>query len=378
LSCRTCRGAGSCAPQQTVDDIVGAKAWDERVARMRLIPGRHGTDEHAMIYADVAKQLYVPHLAPDYAYVHSAEFYDLPHFQDAYDKAAAGIADFTDVSVSQLTAVIQAEPTALLPLRVITGLTRTEFASSTKLVADPLGLDALSPGKVDSMERSGTATSTNQARVAAETLDQIMRGTLFGDPPGNLRSKQDKPDTADGWPTVRAYATAGVPYSVFLHQRHYGGAYRQLLDATSELRGNLIEDAVEALFAAHGVPFIRTGSHNQAMIAAKFEVHVQPAPDFVVHDSAGSLRAMLECKGANDGGTARDKALRFERLREESRRLNGVPLIAVLGGLGWTRVNDTLGPVVRDCEGRVFSVGNLPEMLTVSPFPALINQQPET
>jgi hypothetical protein len=83
---------------------------------------------------------------------------------------------------------------------------------------------------------------------------------------------------------------------------------------------------------------------------------------------------MLECKLTNDGDTARDKALRFERLRDEVIRLGGVPLIAVLGGLGWTRVNDTLGPVVRDCDGRVFSVSNLPEMLTVSPFPMLLAQ----
>jgi len=86
-----------------------------------------------------------------------------------------------------------------------------------------------------------------------------------------------------------------------------------------------------------------------------------------------NLRAMLECKLTNDGGTARDKTLRFERLRDESVRLGGVPLIAVLGGLGWTRVNDTLGPVVRDCDGRVFSVSNLPDMLTVFPFPTLLS-----
>ena len=82
---------------------------------------------------------------------------------------------------------------------------------------------------------------------------------------------------------------------------------------------------------------------------------------------------MLECKLTNDGGTARDKALRYGRLREESVRLGGIPLLAVLGGLGWTRVNDTLGPVVRDCDGRVFSVSNLPEMLT-DIRPALISR----
>jgi len=324
------------------------------------------------IYAQVAKQLYVPHLGPDFAYVHSAEFYGLAHFHAAYEKVAIATSNFTEVSVRNLAACIQAEPTTLLPLRVITGLTRNEFAASTALVAEPLGLKPLSQGKVDSMERSGSHTTIDQAEVAAETIDKIMRGGLFGEPPGNLKSKQDKPDTLKGWATVQAYAAGRVPYDVFLHQRHYGGAFRQVLDATSELRGNLIEDAVEALFTANGIPFIRTGSHNQSEIVDRFEVTVQPAPDFVVYSQPQTLRAMLECKGANDGGTARDKALRFERLHAESVRLGGIPLVAVLGGLGWTRVNDTLGPVIRDCDGRVFSVANLADMLTVSPFPQLM------
>jgi hypothetical protein len=81
---------------------------------------------------------------------------------------------------------------------------------------------------------------------------------------------------------------------------------------------------------------------------------------------------MLECKATNNGGTARDKALRFARLREESVRLGGVPLFAVLGGMGWARVNDTLGPVVRDTDGRVFTLATLDELLTVAPFPALV------
>ena len=81
---------------------------------------------------------------------------------------------------------------------------------------------------------------------------------------------------------------------------------------------------------------------------------------------------MLECKATSDGGTARDKALRFERLRDESVRLGGIPLLAVLGGIGWARVNDTLGPVVRDTDGRVLTLATLPEMLDVAPFPSLL------
>ena len=38
------------------------------------------------------------------------------------------------------------------------------------------------------MERSGTPASAEQARVASETIERIMRGTLFGRPPtGNLK-----------------------------------------------------------------------------------------------------------------------------------------------------------------------------------------------
>ena len=57
------------------------------------------------------------------------------------------------------------------------------------------------------------------------------------------------------------------------------------------------------------------------------------------------------------------KARGFARLREESTRLNGVPLMPVLGGIGWAWINDALGPVVRDCEGRVFTLVTLNHML---------------
>jgi hypothetical protein len=39
--------------------------------------------------------------------------------------------------------------------------------------------------------------------------------------------------------------------------------------------------------------------------------------------------------------------------------------------MGWARVNDTLGPVIRDTDGRVFTLATLPQMLGVAPFPSL-------
>jgi len=359
------------AVSQTIEAITGAPDWDSRIARIRQIPQKHGTDEHASLYAAVAKRFYVPNLAPDFAYVHWRSDYELADFMGAYDLAARGTEGFTRVSPEDLERVILGQPATLRIFRLLLGFTTQELAACTQLFGEEEDVPVLTNGKVKSME-SGVQASMESAQTAALTVHSIMTGQLFEEPTGSPRRKLDKPDTVDGWSSVQACARDGVPFGMFLHQRHYGGAFRQLLDATSTQRGNLIEDAVEELFEAHGIRYVRTGAHNQAEIEERFEVSVHPAPDFVVYDHSDVLRAMLECKGANDGGTARDKALRFATLRQESLRLNGTPLFAVLGGLGWTRVNDTLGPVVRDCDGRAFALANLDEMLTAQPFPQLV------
>lgn len=221
----------------------------------------------------------------------------------------------------------------------------------------------------------GNACKEAVALSCATVVDQTMRGLLFGKPSRDVRAKIEKPDTAHGWETVASYADEGVPLAVFLHQRHYGGAFRQLLDSTSTMRGDILEEAVEELFRERGVPFVRTGSHNQEEIARRFHVTVRPAPDFVVYQGEDVVKAMLECKAANDGGTARDKADRFSTLRGEAIRLGGVPVFAVLAGLGWRRTRDALGPVIRDTDGRTFTIPTLDQMLTVQPFPGLVNER---
>ena len=122
--------------------------------------------------------------------------------------------------------------------------------------------------------------------MLAHTIDQLVRRELFSDAPPGLHSKQDKLDTRDGWDSVRQLATNGVPYRWFLHRRHYGGPFNQVTNATTGQKGDLLEDEVEALFKANGVPYIRTGSHNQGEIASRVGVTVTPAPDFVVFDRA--------------------------------------------------------------------------------------------
>jgi hypothetical protein len=352
-------------------EVAAATDWNTRVALIRRVPEDFGKALHRDVYARIAEWVYVPNLAPDFAYVHWREEYELASFEQAYQAAHALTGGFTATDAETLTRAIQAQPRALQVFRLLLGLTAQEFATATQIVVERHGFPALSSGRIKNLE-AGSACSTETARCCALVIDEGMRGELFGTPPtGAVQPKIHKPDTLEGWTTVQRYAAQGVPLSVFLHQRHYGGAFRQLLDATSTKRGDILEDAVEELFREHGIRFIRTGSHNQEEIARRFSVTVRPAPDFVLFDSSDILRALLECKVANDGGTARDKAARYATLQAEASRLGGIPLFAVLAGLGWKRTADALGPVVRDTDGRVFTLPTLSDMLRVQPFPNL-------
>jgi hypothetical protein len=356
--------------RSAVERVVSANTWNRRVALVRAIPEDFGKAHLQQVYAAIAEAIYVPKLAPDFAYVHWRDDYELAVVQRAYDAAHALTSGFGKVDAESLTVAIESAPTTLRIFRLLTGLTTQEFAATTSMIAPTIGGDALSNSAIKAIENGG-ATSRPAARVAASVVDLILRGEIYKARAGSLRSRTQKPDTANGWETVRTYAKDGVPFPVFLHQRYYGGAFRQILDATSGKRGGLLEDAVAALFASAGVGFVRTGPSTQKVISSRFGLTVRPAPDFVIHDQSGTLRAILECKQANDGGTARDKAARYSALRSEAMRLGGVPVFAVLAGLGWRRTADTLGPVIRDTDGRVFTMQTLPEMMTVEPLSTL-------
>lgn len=45
---------------ETIRRIETATGWNQRIAQIRLIPQRHGTEEHVGIFAAVARALYLP------------------------------------------------------------------------------------------------------------------------------------------------------------------------------------------------------------------------------------------------------------------------------------------------------------------------------
>lgn len=357
--------------ESLVTEIGAADDWNDRVNLVRLIPERFGTAQHSRIYAEVARRVYVPKLAPDFAYIHWRPEYELSAIQDAYEAATRLTDNFRDVEESSLFAAVLQEPVTLRIFRLPLGLTTQELAAATEIPALDLGLAPATISKVKDMENGGSV-DPGTATLCAAVIARAMEKRLFPNPRvSGVTPKIDKPDTVEGWSTVRRYAQQGVPLPVFLHQRHYGGAFRQLLDATSVRRGDVLEVALEELFQREEVPYVRTAAGNQPRIARQFGITMRPAPDFVVYNGSRVPKALIECKAANDGGTARDKAARYRAIRAEATRLGGIPVFGLLAGLGWKRVADALGPVVRDTDGRVFTLATLDEMMLVQPFPTL-------
>src|SRR6266571_1571363 len=355
--------------EATVAAIVEAQPWNTRVRLVQQIPEQYGQAHLAEVYSRLAQELYVPELAADFAYIHWTPDYELSAVQEPYDHAYAATGGFANVTPDDLLRCFQSWPETLRVFRLLLGFTTKELAAATAIPADAVEAKAVTNSRIRSME-NGRRGPLLAMTLLAETISRGVNGDLFPDPPSSEQKiKQDRPDLARGWASVQQYAHEGVPLPMFLHQRHYGGAFGQLLNATSGKRGNMLESAVVDLLTEASIPYVQTGSSNQREIAERFNLTITPAPDFVFYDAGGSLRGLLECKHVNDGGTARDKAGRFRSLRTAADRIGGVPVFAVLSGLGWTRTRDALGPVVRECNGRVFTLTTLPEMLTVDPLP---------
>ena len=348
-------------------NAVESGSWAERVAAVRSVPAEFPGRELTSVYAELARQCYVPNLAPHFHIVPWPErFLDRDAFLEAYQVAATVTEDFSSISGDRIAAAIQQDPRSLRVFRLIIGYTPKELAEVVRAF-----VDASLP--VDSLEDGGALSKRVEEALPAvgHLISQIVSGDAGYDVSDELRErgflgKTDKPDTDGGWGQVSKFARERVPYPELLYQRWYGGAFRQLQDAGGKLKGDLLEDATEVLLKDHRVPFVRTGQAPAVSIAKDLGVTVQPAPDFIIHDGQ-TARGLLECKSAGDGGTARDKAGRFAGLRREASRLGGIPVLAVLEGLGWRRVNDALGPVVRDCDGRVFTPETLTQLLDVDP-----------
>jgi len=362
--------------QALIDQIAATSDPQARVQAIYSARGRIAPNDWPAVCAAIADACFVPNLAPTFHFIpFPPKYADEGGFKRAYDLAARLTQGFTDIGGATIADAIRQAPATLRIFRLIAGYSPTELAATIEFLTNA----TLSVASIERLENGGRASTRTAAGIAAagDLLSAITGGQGgFAIAPelraAGFRSKSDKPDTREGWRTVAKWHGDGVPYSELLYQRFFGGSFRQVQDAGGYLKGDLLEDAVDQLFVSNGVPFLRTTSDSAQRLAREtFGVTVTPAPDFIPHDTNDIAKALLECKSASDGGTARDKAARFRNLKTEGERLS-IPVIAVIEGFGWRRTSDALGPVVASCDGRVFSLKNLSDLLRVEPITSLL------
>ena len=170
----------------------------------------------------------------------------------------------------------------------------------------------------------------------------------------------DKADTRAGLVSVRASAQLGVPYSVLLYERFLGRPFAGHRDSISELIGNVVENAIEAVLTEAGISFRKTGR------AERLEGFDQ-APDFVVPNEFNP-RVVIEAKLTEDDGTARDKVTRVQHLGSLS--MAGQPpgrpkfqVVACIAGRGFGVRREDMKKLLLATRGKVFTLNNIPSLV---------------
>ncbi len=335
--------------------------WRNAVDLAFALPS--GTEREAALR--LVRDAYEERLAPQFqAIPWGRTIIERDDFRVAYEEARRQTDGFRRVRVDELAAVMEVNPRSALVFRLILGYTTAELAAALKLLNV-----STTKASLDQIERGGapaSPTRTAVIRAIAEAVTGVIERELFaldeGLPVSDFRSRLDKLDTEDGWTSVRRAAGGGVDYGDLLYERYVDGSWLAVRAAYSEKTGRLIEAAVSDLLAENRITF---DSNPEELVSRG----VLPSkPDFVL-PSVDDPKVTIEAKGANDGGTARDKAARIANVAAAAERAGMRPM-AVIDGIGWAR-RDALLQTLQATRGLTFSLSNLESLVTVPEIVAL-------
>lgn len=312
-------------------------------------------------YADVYLQAYFEVVPWD-----QEALYDAEAFEGIYRFVTEQTGIFRNVEPDVIVAVLHEKPCAVLIFRLILGYSLDEIEL---VLAKKFGV-FFSKDKLREIEQKCHEASPGLLRQwrsdVAPVLSLFFYKTAYGETFAGLegipeerfkrRAKVLKLDFSRGWESVFEMASRGVLFADLLYQRYIGGSVRQVLDIGSALKADILEEPVKALLESQRIPFYQTRPRERVG-------GWEQAPDFFIPNRERP-EVVIEAKVAEDGGTARDKASRIERLARIA-QAKGAVCIAVVDGKGFRRINDVLVPILVNCKGKVFSYSNLRELLAL-------------
>lgn len=297
--------------------------------------------------------------------------YDQDLFRDIYGIVFERTAAFSNVDHAIVAQILVENPPSLLVFRCIAALSLDELSL---LLRETRGLE-LSKDQMREFELGREVGKADRDRWnrASDALATILCEAIGGGllelprtaPKALFKDRKDKTDTREGWKTVRVTAEEGVPYWELLYQRYVGGFFRQAMDASSSIKGDILEVAILQLLDNNHIPYYRTRPREKVP-------SWEQAPDFLLPNREKPTVA-IEAKLAEDGGTARDKAARVERLCAEARK-KGVLPVAIIDGKGFYRLNDVTAPILKNTRGETYTLKTLERLLAVPQVAALMRR----
>jgi hypothetical protein len=160
--------------------IQSAPTLNERVRLVRQVPEIFGKASQQEVYAEIAKTVYVKDLAPDFAFVHWREEYELAEIEAAYESAYEATDAFEKTSPQDIADAVVRTPRALRIFRLLLGLTTQEFSASTLIIASQTGLGQIANGTIKNIE-SGKSITPEMAALLGEMIDQTGYCRRMGD-----------------------------------------------------------------------------------------------------------------------------------------------------------------------------------------------------
>ena len=263
-------------------------------------------------------------------------FLDYPTFERGYENLKKATNDFQKVTAPVLVAAVYQTPVAFVVIRSILGFSPPEWA----YVTSERGEVAVEQGAARSIDKklrsAGLTPMEDRDNVTDKRIKAMISVAveLLKEGAGDFdRSlivhRLDKIDTSEGLRSLKPVADLGVPYPVLLYERFLGRPYATHRDAVSELVGDVVESAVEAVLAKGGV------SNRKTKRAERINGFDQ-APDFTVPNELNPA-VIIEAKLTEDDGTARDKVARVQNLRSlRDREKKKYEIVACIAGRGFS------------------------------------------
>jgi hypothetical protein len=293
-------------------------------------------------------------------------FVEYPIFEEGYEALKRQTGNFRTLEPDAIFTLVRAAPIAFIVLRTMLGFTPPEWAYVTTEHANV----EVPQGAARTLDRNIRLNPMRPLRAAGGVTEQRIRAMiatacrLFADgapeTPGLLH-RLDKADTRHGLRSVRPLADLGVPYAMVLYERFLGRPFAGHRDSVSELVGDVVEAAVEAVLAEGKI------SYRKTRRAERVEGFDQ-APDFIV-PSEFNPKVVIEAKLTEDDGTARDKVTRVQHLGalgmkgKLSREEPHFEVIACIAGRGFKVRREDMKKLLIATRGKVFTLETITQMV---------------